>query len=414
MLQGFDFGAIFTAAGLAKLGQIIIGDLTMAGDNVVIMGSLASGLPPRDRKKVLMFGVGMALVCLITFAVIATQLLRVTGLVFAGGLLLLWVAYNMWTRAPSARGSVVVDDPETAAVEGPPASKTVLQAAIGIAIADLSMSLDNVLLVASIARDNPALLFIGLTFSVLFMGFAANYVARLIERYSWLNYVGLAVILWVAVRHDLRRLGRRRACAGLEERASARLGPFDGPQPDQRQRAHRLRRDTVHRHRPRRRQCDRRRRARGGAPGRAAQESHPDRRACGAGAANRLCASGHAIAADRRPGAGRRDSTPLGRVADVPRDPAQGRKRRVPTRSLGDEHSGLKPARSFASAAWGVALADVSMSLDNVLAVAGAARDHPWVLVFGLILSVLLMGLAANFIARYIDRYRWIAWVGLS
>jgi YjbE family integral membrane protein len=197
MLEGFDFGAIFTAAGLAKLGQIIVGDLTMAGDNVVIMGSLAAGLPPRERRKVLLFGVTMALVCLIFFAVIATQLLRVTGLVFAGGLLLLWVAYNMW-RELHPRRAEVVDDPDTAAVEGPPASKTFMQAAIGIMVADLSMSLDNVLLVASIARDNPALLFIGLSFSVLFMGFAANYVARLIERYSWLNYVGLAVILWVS------------------------------------------------------------------------------------------------------------------------------------------------------------------------------------------------------------------------
>jgi YjbE family integral membrane protein len=198
MLEGFDFGAIFTAAGLAKLGQIIVGDLTMAGDNVVIMGSLASGLPPRERKRVLMFGVAMALVCLIFFAVIATQLLRVTGLVFAGGLLLMWVAYNMWRELHPRPAEGVCDDPDTPAVEGPPQSKTFLQAAIGIAIADLSMSLDNVLLVASIARDNPALLFIGLSFSVLFMGFAANYVARLIERYSWLNYVGLAVILWVA------------------------------------------------------------------------------------------------------------------------------------------------------------------------------------------------------------------------
>ena len=197
MLQGFDFGAIFTAAGVVKLGQIIIGDLTMAGDNVVIMGSLASGLPPRDRRKVLLFGVGMALVCLIIFAVVATQLLRVTGLVFAGGFLLLWVAYSMWTGF-RGQPAVAVDDPETATVEGPPANKTFLQAAIGIAIADLSMSLDNVLLVASIARENPALLFIGLTFSVLLMGLAANYVARLIERYSWLNYLGLAVILWVA------------------------------------------------------------------------------------------------------------------------------------------------------------------------------------------------------------------------
>src|SRR3954447_24389790 len=96
MLEGFDFSAIFTAAGLAKLGQIIIGDLTMAGDNVVIMGALASGLPARDRRRVLMLGVGIALVFLIAFAVVATQLLKVTGLVFAGGLLLLWVAYNMW------------------------------------------------------------------------------------------------------------------------------------------------------------------------------------------------------------------------------------------------------------------------------------------------------------------------------
>jgi YjbE family integral membrane protein len=197
VIQGFDFGAIFTLAGLIKLGQIVVGDLTMAGDNVVIMGSLASGLPPRDRRKVLLFGVSMALVCLIIFAVIATQLLKVTGLVFAGGFLLLWVAYSMWTEL-RPRSPQAVDDPETAAVEGPPARKTFLQAAIGIAIADLSMSLDNVLLVASIARENPALLFIGLTFSVLLMGLAANYVARLIERYSWLNYVGLAVILWVA------------------------------------------------------------------------------------------------------------------------------------------------------------------------------------------------------------------------
>ena len=198
MLEGFDFGAIFTAAGLAKLVQIVIGDLTMAGDNVVIMGSLASGLPARERRKVLMFGVGMALVFLIAFALLATQLLRVTGLVFAGGLLLLWVAYNMWRELHPRAKQVVAHDPVMPAVEGPPASKTLLQAAIAITIADLSMSLDNVLLVASIARENPALLFIGLTFSVLFMGFAANYVARMIERYSWINYVGLIVILWVA------------------------------------------------------------------------------------------------------------------------------------------------------------------------------------------------------------------------
>jgi YjbE family integral membrane protein len=196
-LPSLDFGAVLTAAGLAKLGQIIIGDLTMAGDNVVIMGALASGLPERDRRKVLMLGVAMALVFLVTFAVIATQLLKITGLVFAGGLLLLWVAYNMLAEL-HPREPIIYDDPDTAEIEGPTRTKTFLQAAIQITVADLSMSLDNVLLVASIAREDPALLFIGLSFSVLFMGLAANYVARLIRRHHWINYIGLAVILWVA------------------------------------------------------------------------------------------------------------------------------------------------------------------------------------------------------------------------
>ena len=196
-LPALNFSAVFTASGIAKLGQIIVGDLTMAGDNVVIMGSLASGLPEKDRRRVLMLGVGMALAFLITFAVLATQLLKVTGLVFAGGLLLLWVAYNLF-KEMHPTPSIVSDDPDTPEVEGPPRTKTFLQAVVQIAIADLSMSLDNVLLVASIARENPALLFIGLTFSVLFMGFAANYVARLIQRHHWINYVGLAVILYVA------------------------------------------------------------------------------------------------------------------------------------------------------------------------------------------------------------------------
>jgi YjbE family integral membrane protein len=198
MIAGFSFSSIFTAGGLAKLGQIIVGDLTMAGDNVVIMGSLASGLPEKDRRRVLMLGVAMALGFLILFAVLATQLLKITGLVFAGGLLLLWVAYNMWKELHPTQ-PVVADDPSTSEVEGPPRTKTFMQAAVQIAIADLSMSLDNVLLVASIARENPALLVVGLCFSVLFMGLAANYVARLIQRYHWINYIGLTVILYVAV-----------------------------------------------------------------------------------------------------------------------------------------------------------------------------------------------------------------------
>lgn len=198
-LPPLNFSSAFTPSGMAQLGQIVVGDLTMAGDNVVIMGSIASGLPEKQRRKVLLLGVSLALAFLITFAVLATQLLKVTGLVFAGGLLLLWVAYNMWRELHPTK-VVIADDPDTPEIEGPPATKTFLAAAIQITIADLSMSLDNVLLVASIARDNPALLVIGLTFSVLFMGFAANYVARLIQRYHWINYIGLVVILYVALR----------------------------------------------------------------------------------------------------------------------------------------------------------------------------------------------------------------------
>lgn len=193
----FDFSAVFTGSGLVQLGQIIVGDLTMAGDNVVIMGSLASGLPEKDRKKVLLIGVSLALVFLIGFALLATQLLKITGLVFAGGLLLLWVGYNMY-RELRNQPVVIADDPDTPAVEGPKATKTFLQAVIQITIADLSMSLDNVLLVASIARENPALLFIGLSFSVLLMGFLANYVAKLIQRYHWIGWIGLVVILYVS------------------------------------------------------------------------------------------------------------------------------------------------------------------------------------------------------------------------
>jgi YjbE family integral membrane protein len=192
-----DFSAIFTASGLAMLGQIILADLTMAGDNVIIMGTLASGLPEKDRRKVLMFGVTMALVFLIGFALIATQLLQITGLLLGGGLLLMWVAYNMFRELRPAK-LVIADDPATPQIEGPPATKTLLQAAIQITLADLSMSLDNVLVVAAIARENPAVLFVGLTFSVLLMGLGANLVAKLVQRYHWIAWIGLVIILWVA------------------------------------------------------------------------------------------------------------------------------------------------------------------------------------------------------------------------
>src|ERR1044071_4701066 len=195
----FDFADIFTAAGLLTLGQVILIDLTMAGDNVVIIGTLTSGLHKRDRRKVIALGVGLALVFLIAFALIATQLLHITGLLVAGGLLLLWVAYNIY-REIKGGALVTADDPETREVEGPPATKTFLRAAIQVTIADLSMSLDNVLAVAAAAREHPAVLFIGLALSVTFMGLAANLVAKLVQRYRWVAWGGLLMILYVALR----------------------------------------------------------------------------------------------------------------------------------------------------------------------------------------------------------------------
>jgi YjbE family integral membrane protein len=195
----FNFAEILTPAGLFVLGQVILIDLTMAGDNVVIIGTLTSGLPARERRRVILLGVAMAVVFLVGFALIATQLLRITGLLLAGGLLLLWVAYNMYRELRPAK-EVVADDPLTAELEGPPASKTFFQAAVQITIADLSMSLDNVLAVAAAARDHPSVLFVGLALSVTFMGVAASFVARLIHRFPVLAWAGLLMILYVAVK----------------------------------------------------------------------------------------------------------------------------------------------------------------------------------------------------------------------
>ena len=195
-----SFADILTPAGLAVLGQVIMIDLTLAGDNVVVLGTLAAGLPPAERKKVLTIGVGIALVCLIGFALVATQLLQIVGLLFAGGLMLLWVAWKLFRELHPAKATQPVDDPATPEVEGVKPSKTFGAAIVSVVIADLSMSLDNVLAVAGTARDHPSVLFIGLALSVTLMGVAANFVARLIERYRWIVYFGLVVILYVAGR----------------------------------------------------------------------------------------------------------------------------------------------------------------------------------------------------------------------
>ena len=195
-MPALSFADIFTPAGLAALGQVLMIDLMLAGDNVVVLGTLAAGLEPRDRRRVLAMGVGIALACLIGFALFATRLLHVVGLLFAGGLLLLWVAWKLWRelRAHSA----AADDPAAPARESGPPAKSFARAAIQVALADLSMSLDNVLAVAGAAREHPTVLFVGLAFSVTLMAVAANLIARFIERHRWIAYVGLVVIVWVA------------------------------------------------------------------------------------------------------------------------------------------------------------------------------------------------------------------------
>ena len=186
---------VFTSAGLAALGQVIMIDLMLAGDNVVVLGTLAAGLPPKQRKQVLAFGVGIALIFLVGFAYFATQLLHVIGLLLGGGLLLLWVAWKLFREINVGKGGA---EGPVDAVDQPKPGKSFAKAAIQVAIADLSMSLDNVLAVAGAARDHPAVLFFGLALSVTLMAVAANLIARVIQRHHWIAYIGLLVILYVA------------------------------------------------------------------------------------------------------------------------------------------------------------------------------------------------------------------------
>jgi len=182
----------FTSAGVLALGQVILIDLMMAGDNAIVVGALAAGLPQTQRRRVILIGIGAALVLRIAFALIVTQLLQIVGLVLAGGLLLLWVAWKMWRELRTDTPAAVHER------GGLEPAKSFVSAAWGVAIADVSMSLDNVLAVAGAAREHPYILALGLVLSVGLMGIAANFIAKYIERYRWIAYVGLAVIVWVA------------------------------------------------------------------------------------------------------------------------------------------------------------------------------------------------------------------------
>lgn len=199
---------IFTPEGLTALAQVIAIDLVLAGDNAVVIGLAAAGLPKELRTKAILVGILAATVLRIFFALVTTQLMAVTGLVLAGGVLLLWVCWKMWRELreghdadeQSAQEALADADLNRDGVVAPGPRKTFGQAAVQIIVADVSMSLDNVLAVAGAAREHPTVLIIGLALSIALMGLAASFIARLLGRYRWIAYVGLAIILYVALR----------------------------------------------------------------------------------------------------------------------------------------------------------------------------------------------------------------------
>jgi YjbE family integral membrane protein len=195
-----DFSNITEPAAFAAFLQVLMIDLVLAGDNAIVVGALAAGLPAQQRRMVILIGVLAALVLRILFALIVTQLLQIIGLILVGGLLLLWVAWKMWRElrhTGESSGSPEVPGDEHSGLRP---AKSFAGAVWAVAIADVSMSLDNVLAVAGAARDHPGILIVGLIFAVALMGLAANIIAKYIERYRWIAYVGLAVILYVAVK----------------------------------------------------------------------------------------------------------------------------------------------------------------------------------------------------------------------
>ena len=187
-----DFSNLTDPAALAAFGSVLMIDLVLAGDNAIVVGALAAGLPAEQRRKVSLIGIGAALVLRILFALIVTWLMGVVGLIFAGGLLLLWVSWKFWREIREGGNHEQAGEGAIRPV------RSFAGAAWAVAVADVSMSLDNVLAVAGAAREHPGILVVGLLLSVALMGLAANFIARIIDRHRWIAYIGLAVILFVA------------------------------------------------------------------------------------------------------------------------------------------------------------------------------------------------------------------------
>jgi YjbE family integral membrane protein len=188
-----DFSDLGRPSAWAALLQVLMIDVMLAGDNAIVVGALAAGLPAEQRRKVIAIGVLAALVLRIVFALMVTWLLGIVGLVLAGGLLLLWVAWRMYRDLRKHA-------PQDETVHGVAPARSFLGAAWSVAIADISMSLDNVLGVAGAAREHPGILIVGLVFAVALMGAAANILARYIERYRWIAWFGLATIIYVSLK----------------------------------------------------------------------------------------------------------------------------------------------------------------------------------------------------------------------
>ena len=193
-----DFSNLGSPATMSAFFQVLMIDIMLAGDNAIVVGALAAGLPADQRRKVIMIGIVAALVLRIIFALMVTWLLGIVGLVLAGGLLLLWVAWKMYREMHHLGESPGAAEIQGDEHSGLRAAKSFAGAAWAVALADVSMSLDNVLAVAGAARDHPGILIIGLLLSVALMGIAANIIAKYIERYRWIAWIGLAVIVWVA------------------------------------------------------------------------------------------------------------------------------------------------------------------------------------------------------------------------
>ncbi|MDA8007674.1 MAG: YjbE family putative metal transport protein [Gammaproteobacteria bacterium] len=197
------FGEFFQLENLFKLGQIILVDLVLAGDNAIVIGLVAARFSVEHRRKVILYGVGAAVLLRILFAVITVQLLAIKGLLLVGGLLLLWICWKLWVDlrnpAPSPAPAAANSDADKKTAANPPMLASIMQ----ILIADLSMSLDNVLAVAAVADGHTGLLILGLAIAVAFMTFSAALIAGILQKHRWVGYAGLAVIVYVGLRMSI-------------------------------------------------------------------------------------------------------------------------------------------------------------------------------------------------------------------